>query len=89
LNKVIDKVLNQMLGREATEVFYDHLRTTHSIQRDNLVQELDLFNHALREYLGSGAVIIEQVIHRNLELNEPEIGRDTDFLDKSRMLKLV
>jgi len=76
-----------MLGSEATKVFYNHLEATHSIQRHKIAQELDLFNNALREYLGSGALIIEQAIHKNLqsELEDSEIN----FADRFRVLKLA
>jgi len=84
-NKVIDEVLNQMLGREATRTFYDHLKTTHSIQRHEIAQVLDLFNYALREYLGPGAAIIEHVIYKNLQPRESEI----EFPDRARVLKLA
>jgi len=85
--KIVDQVLNRMLGKEATRTFYDHLKTTHSIQRHEIAQELNLFNHALKEYLGPGAAIIEHVIHKNLQLGVEE--SEADFPDRARILKLA
>jgi len=68
LNKIVDKVLNQILGPEATQIIYDYLENNHSIQRHEIGKKLDSFNHALEEYLGTGAVVIEKVIQENLEL---------------------
>jgi hypothetical protein len=87
LSNVIDKVLNRVLGRQATETFYVHLENTHSIQRQNIAHELGSFNSALREYFGAGAGVIEHVIHRNLEFAELEA--ELDLAEKSRILKLV
>ena len=87
LSNVIDKVLNRVLGRQATETFYVHLENTHSIQRQNIGHELNSFNSALREYFGAGASVLEQVIHRNLEFAELEA--ELNLAEKSRILKLV
>jgi len=85
--KIVDQVLNQMLGRKATKTLYDHMEATHAIQRYKVAQDLDLLNHALREYLGSGAAVIEDAIHRNLQLELEE--SETNFPDRARVLKLA
>jgi hypothetical protein len=87
LSNVIDRVLSQVLGRQAAETFYLHLENTHSIQRQNIANELNSFSSALREYFGAGAGVIEQVIHKNLELAELET--ELGLADKARILKLV
>ena len=83
VNKAIDKLLNQILGHEAAQIIYSYLESDHSIQKDEIAQNLNSFNWALEEYLGSGAVIIEKAILENLEENT-----DIDF-DRSRILKLA
>jgi len=85
--KIVDRVLNQILGRKATKTLYDHMEATHAIQRHKIAQDLDLFNYALREYLGSGAVVIEHAIHRNIQLELEE--SETSFPDRARVLKLA
>jgi hypothetical protein len=87
LSNAIDKVLNRVLGRQATETFYVHLKNTHSIQRQNIGHELNSFNSALKEYFGAGAGVLEQVIHRDLEFAELEA--ELNLAEKSRILKLV
>jgi len=89
LNKVIDKVLNQIFGQEATEIIYDYLENNHSIQRHEIAQKLHSFNHAMEEFLGSGAVVIEKVILENLELDRLEEHRDVDFAEPQKIAKLA
>ena len=87
LNNIIDKVLSRMLGRRAAQTFYDHLESTHSIQRQNIAHEMASFNSALREYFGPGAGVIEQVINKNMEFAELET--ETSPAERARILKLV
>ncbi|HKZ93661.1 MAG TPA: hypothetical protein VJ249_03655 [Candidatus Bathyarchaeia archaeon] len=86
-NIIIDNVLIRMLGREATKTIYHHLENTHAVQKQQIAQEMDSFNVALRECLGSGAMIIEQTIRKNMELDELE--DETSLPGKTRILKLI
>jgi len=81
VNKVVDKVLNHILGHEAAQIIYDYLENNYSIQRNEIVKKLDSFNHALEECLGTGAMAIEKAITENLELQRLEENRDFDFVD--------
>jgi len=85
--KIVDQVLNQMLGRKATKTLYDHMEATHDIQRHRIAQNLDLFNYALREYLGPGAAVIEHAIHRNIQLELEE--SEASLPDRAKVLKLA
>jgi len=87
LNKVIDEVLNQILGQEATQIIYEYLENNHCIQRHEIAQKLDSFNHALKQYLGTGAVIIEKVIQENLELNSLEKNQGFEFWEQHKILR--
>jgi hypothetical protein len=87
LSNIIDRVLNQILGKQAAETFYVHLQNTHSIHRQNIPNELRSFNSALREYFGAAAGVIEEVIHKNPEFAELEA--ELDLAEKSRIVKLV
>jgi len=89
LNKVIDKVLNQILGQEATQIIYDYLENNHSIQRHEIAQKLDSFNKALTEYLGTGAVVIERGILENLEIRGPEEIKSVDLAEQLRTAKMA
>jgi len=89
LNKVVDNVLNQILGQEATQIIYDFLETNHSIQRHEIAEKLDSFNQALEAYLGAGAVVIEKIIMENLQLSQLEESNSFDFVERQRILKLA
>jgi len=89
LNKVVDNALNQILGQEATQIIYDYLENNHSIQRHEIALKLDSFNHALKEFLGTGAIVIEKVIQQSLELDELDENRGVDFSEQHKILKLA
>jgi len=84
LNKFVDKVLNQILGREATEIIYAYLESKHSIRRWEIAEKLNSFNSVLEEYLGTGAFVIEKVISDSLEES-----RDIDLVERNKILKLA
>lgn len=87
LTKIIDEVLNQVLGHEAASMFYSRLETTHAIQRHEIALQFDLFNLALKEYFGAGATALEDMIRKSLEfavLEEAELCSE-----RSRVLKLA
>jgi len=69
LNQIVDNVLNQVFGQEAVQIIYQYLENNYFIQRHEIVEKLDSFNSALRQYLGSGALVIERLILENLELH--------------------
>ena len=87
LNSIIDRVLNRMLGQRAAQTFFDHLESTHAIQRQNIAHQITTFNSALREYFGAGAGVIEQVISKSVEFAEVET--ETSLAERARILKLV
>jgi len=89
LDKIIDRVLNQILGQEATHIIYNYLENNYSIQRHEIAEKLDSFNQALENYLGSGAVVIEKVILKNLELGGVEEIKDLDLAERQRLMKLA
>jgi len=86
-NKLIDTILNQTLGREATQIIYYYLENRHLIQKHEIVEKLDSFNRALEEYIGSGAEVIEKLILENLETRRLE-ENDDDFIERQKILKL-
>lgn len=89
LTRIIDDVLNQMLGHKAARTFYVHLENTHAIQRHEIALQLDLFNFALKEYFGSGAAVLEQTIRRTLEFAIVEEEAELSLSEKARVLKLA
>jgi hypothetical protein len=85
--KVIDDVLNQILGREATQLLYKCLECNYRIQKDEIAEKLDSFNCALEDYLGAGAAIIENMIIQSLETRLPEENKRVYLVEPPRMLK--
>jgi len=89
LNQVVDSVLNQILGLEATQIIYEYLENKYFIQRHEIAEKLDSFNRALEEYLGTGAVVIKRVILQNLELCGLDENKDADFSERQKIVKLA
>ena len=89
LTRIIDDVLNQVLGQKAARTFYAHLETTHAIQRHEIALQLDLFNFALKEYFGVGAPVLEQTIRRTLEFAVLEEEAGLGLSERARLLKLA
>jgi hypothetical protein len=89
LTRIIDEVLNQVLGHKAARTFYAHLENTHAIHRHEIALQLDLFNFALKEYFGAGSAVLEQTIRRNLEFATLEQEAELVLSERARVLKLA
>jgi len=94
ISKVIDHVLTQVFGQEATDLIYRHLEHAHSVRRNEVASKIDVFAKGLEEFLSSGAYAVEQKILediyssygllRRLEIEKHEMG--SDFVDQIRCL---
>jgi len=94
ISRVIDHVLTQVFGTEATELIYKHLEHKYSLKRDEVAERIDLFAKGLEEFLSSGAYVVERRILadiyssygllRRLELEKTQV--DTDFVDQIRSI---
>lgn len=60
--KIIDRVLKQVFGDEATFLIYKHLEQNYSLKRDEIGKKVDLFAQGLEDFLRSGAYAIERKI---------------------------
>jgi hypothetical protein len=60
--KIIDRVLKQVFGEEATILIYRHLESSYSLRRDEIAEKIDVFAKGLEEFLRSGAYVIERKI---------------------------
>ncbi|MCS7124732.1 MAG: hypothetical protein NZ932_04900 [Candidatus Bathyarchaeota archaeon] len=91
--KIIDRVLKQIFGNEATRLIYRYLETRYAVKRDEIADKIDLFAKGLEEFLRTGAYVIERKILddiyssygllRRLEL---ERTREEDFANQIKML---
>lgn len=48
---IIDKVLNQVFGKEATILIYRHLEHSYSLKRNEISEHIDLFAQGLEDFL--------------------------------------
>ena len=64
--EVIDNVLTQVLGQEATLIIYRHMENCYSLHTYQFSGRMDLFEKGLRDCLSSGAVPIENMIFSEL-----------------------
>lgn len=61
-----DKVLNDLLGRQATEVVYDYFEKFCSCDREDISEHLPKFLELLEEIFGKASKTIGTAIARNL-----------------------
>ncbi len=64
---VIDKVLTQVFGEEATTLIYRHLERDYSVKRNEIGENIELFTRGLEDFLRSGAQIIERKILEDMK----------------------
>jgi len=95
ISKIIDRVLKQVFGQEATALIYTHLEHSYSLRSDQIAERIDVFAHGLEDFLRSGAYVVERKILddiysscgllRRLELERQEES-ECDFVGQIRML---
>jgi len=61
-SKIVDRVLKQIFGEEATRLIYKYLESKYSLKQDEISKKIDLFAKGLEEFLSSGAQVIEKKI---------------------------
>jgi len=94
VSKIIDRVLRQVFGEEATHLIYKHLEKNYSLKRNEISEKIDVFADGLEGFLRSGAYVIERKILediysnygllRRLELER--IQEEHDFVGQIRLL---
>ncbi|MEM3672926.1 MAG: hypothetical protein QW468_01685 [Candidatus Bathyarchaeia archaeon] len=62
ISKIIDRVLRQIFGEEATRLIYKYLESKYSLRQDEISERIDLFAKGLEEFLSTGAQVIEKRI---------------------------
>ena len=60
--KIIDKVLKQVFGEEATLFIYKYLEQHYSLRQSDFSKKIDVFAKGLEDCLSSGAFAIESKI---------------------------
>jgi hypothetical protein len=60
--KIIDKVLKQVFGKDATRFIYKYLEQHYSLRQKDFTEKIDVFAKGLEDCLSSGALAIESKI---------------------------
>jgi len=62
ISKIIDHVLRQVFGEEATYLIYRHLEKKYNIGKEEVADKIDLFAKGLEDFLRTGAYVVERKI---------------------------
>jgi hypothetical protein len=62
ISKIIDRVLIQIFGKEASTMIYKHLEHNYAVKKNEVGEKLELFAQGLENFLKSGAYVIERKI---------------------------
>lgn len=89
LNHVVEKVLNRVLGKGAAKMLYEYLESNHSLKKFQIAENFDTFNHALEQYLGSGATTIERMIAQSFEMAWRDGNGSIDPIEHQKIAKLA
>jgi hypothetical protein len=94
ISNIIDRVLTQIFGEEATHMIYRYLERNYSLKRNEVSEKIDVFAEGLEKFLRSGAYAIERKILddiyssygslRRLELDRTQ--EENDFVGQMRLL---
>jgi len=71
----IDKVLNQVFGKEATSLIYKHMELNYSLKRSEVAEKIELFTKGLEDFLMSGANVIERKILQDIDCENSFLHR--------------
>jgi len=91
--KIIDRVMRQIFGNEATNLIYRYLESNYSVRRGEVADKIDLFAKGLEDFLRSGAYVIERKILEDIYSSygllrriEFEKLRESDFASQVKLL---
>lgn len=91
--KIVDRVLKQIFGNEATRLIYRYLENRYALKPDEIADKIDLFAKGLEEFLRTGAYAIERKILEDIYSSygllrrlELEKMRSEDFASQIRMI---
>lgn len=84
--EIIDRVLKQIFGEDATNLIYQHLERHYSLNTNEISDKIDVFAKGLEDFLSSGAIAIENKIlndivsaYRSEHTVEPQITEIEEF----------
>jgi len=88
LFKIVDKVLRQIFGETATLFIYNYLEETHSLKREDVPNELEIFTEGLEKYLSlfGASVVIQTLFNESSRLKLTK-AEEKKFLKQLKELK--
>ena len=92
--KIIDKVLKQVFGEEATSFIYKYIERQYSLHRSQFSEKIDVFAKGLEECLSSGAFAVESKILEDISaiygtISEARFERTSEGYDFATKMKIV
>lgn len=91
--RIIDRVMRQIFGDEATNLIYRYLESNYSVRRNEIADKINLFAKGLEDFLRSGAYVIERKILEDIYSSygllrriEFEKLRESDFASQVKLL---
>jgi len=75
ISKIIDRVLIQIFGKEASAMIYKHLERNYSVKKNEAGEKLELFAQGLENFLKSGAYVIERKILEDIWSSYDQVQR--------------
>ena len=90
LFRIVDKVLKQIFGEPATLFIYKYLEEKHSLKREDIPNEPEIFAEGLEKYLSaSGAsVVLGMILGESSELKLKK-AEERGFFEHLKELKKV
>jgi hypothetical protein len=92
--KIIDSVLKQVFGEEATRFIYKYLEQCYALHQNDFSEKIDVFAKGLEECLSSGAFVVENKILEDLSsvygsFNMVEYKRKPERYDFANQMKVA
>ncbi|MBS7615953.1 hypothetical protein KEJ45_01985 [Candidatus Bathyarchaeota archaeon] len=93
ISKIVDRVLTQVFGEEATHLIYRYLESNYAVKRNEIADKIDLFAKGLEDFLRTGAYVVERKIlddiyssYGLLRRLEIERAKENDFASQVKLL---
>ena len=92
--KIIDSVLKQVFGEEATRFIYKYLEQHYALCQSDFSEKIDVFAKGLEDCLSSGAFVVENKILEDLasvygSFNTVEYERKPERYDFANQMRVV
>ncbi|MEM3377789.1 MAG: hypothetical protein QXV09_00620 [Candidatus Bathyarchaeia archaeon] len=88
--KIIDNVLKQVFGEEATTFIYKYIEQKHQLRKSEFSKKIDSFAKGLEEFLSSGAFVVKNKILEDLVAaygaKKAKFEKEYDFANQMRLI---